>query len=105
MVYTIHIHPSRRRPTSSYNKYSGSIHVRGVLARHFIEVVGLGMVGRIIHLTRTSRPACNASQKGNPLERRELMTVEFVAWVSTCLCTCCGGEYSHDDDCQSNWLL
>jgi len=31
--------------------------------------------------------------------------VEFMAWVSTCLCSCCGGEYSHDDDCQSDWFL
>lgn len=31
--------------------------------------------------------------------------VEFMAWLSTCLCYCCRGEYSYDDDCQSYWIL
>ena len=31
--------------------------------------------------------------------------MEFMAGVSTCLCSCCGGEHSHDDDRQSYWIL
>jgi D-alanyl-lipoteichoic acid acyltransferase DltB (MBOAT superfamily) len=34
-----------------------------------------------------------------------VLIVEFVAWISACLCNCCRWEYSHDDDCQSHWIL
>ena len=37
--------------------------------------------------------------------RMEVMVVEWMALLSTCLCNCCGGEYPHDDDCQFNWIL
>lgn len=31
--------------------------------------------------------------------------MEWMALLSTCMCHCCGSEYSYDDDCQFNWIL
>lgn len=35
----------------------------------------------------------------------QVIVVEFMAWISTCLCYCRGGEYFNDDDCKLDWIL